>query len=93
MEKETKIKPQEGKKLTAEELAQERENIGAKLRGIRIKRGLSMDDVVAALDIPKPQLSKDENGKLNIGLDRLIRYAAFYQVDILRIEVTDLKLN
>lgn len=52
------------------------------LRRERLKRGLSIDEVAAAIGLSKQQLQRMETGVRNINLKWLLKLADFYEVPV-----------
>jgi len=72
-----------GETLTDEQINFEMQYFGAKLKGLREKTGLKQYEVAEALNIPLSNISMHEGGKSNITLKILIKYAKFYDVDLM----------
>lgn len=55
-----------------------REELGRMLRDIRVKQGWSQKDMAKELGSTQATLSYLENGKVNVTIDTLARYAEFF---------------
>lgn len=55
-------------------------SIGLKLRTLRLKRGLSQQNVADDLALSATAYSKIENGRTNISVKRLVQLAEYYDV-------------
>lgn len=60
---------------------------GEELKRLRIKKGLSLDDVAQRLDLEPQQVQRTEEGLRDISLDNLQKYAELYGVNTA--DVTD----
>lgn len=59
-----------------------RERIGDKIRFIRKQRGISQKDLADSSGIPQSNISKIENGRINISIDLLERLLCSMEVDL-----------
>ena len=57
-------------------------NLGGKLKLLRIKRGITQDDLAQFLDLSKGQVSNLENGRRNLSLRQLEKICEFFKVDM-----------
>jgi transcriptional regulator with XRE-family HTH domain len=60
----------------------DRNELGARIRDLRAKRGLSLTQLEAETEISSSFLSQVESGKSDISISRLMRIADFFQVDL-----------
>jgi transcriptional regulator with XRE-family HTH domain len=60
----------------------DRIELGARLRGLRNQRGLSLTELEAATAISSSFLSMVESGKSDITISRLVRLADYFEVDL-----------
>lgn len=58
-----------------------RHSFGARLRAIRLMRGLSQEDLAELAGIHRTYVSSVERGERNIGLDNVIALATALEVD------------
>ncbi len=56
--------------------------IGKRLRGLRIAKNLSQEQVSLEVNISRDHLSNLENGKFPINIKTLYKLAQFFEVDI-----------
>lgn len=84
MAKKVKNKLPERIIVSDEQIESEKATVGATLKELRKNAGLSPEKVCEDLNIHRSTLSQDENGKLNTTLNRLIKYAKYYGVDLLK---------
>lgn len=56
--------------------------LGRRLKGLRIDKGLTQDELAYAVKISRDHLSNIENGKYPINLKNLYKLAVFFDVDI-----------
>ena len=57
-------------------------DLGGKLKLLRIKRGITQDDLAQFLDLSKGQVSNLENGRRNLSLRQLEKICEFFKVDM-----------
>jgi DNA-binding XRE family transcriptional regulator len=68
--------------ISAEEITEKRKQIGAELKKFREASGKSMDQLGAEMGTGKSTISKIEAGKWNFGIETLITFAKYLNVDI-----------
>jgi len=56
--------------------------LGRKLRDLRIDRGLTQEEVAAEVNISRDHLSNIENGKYPINIKTLYKLSTFFEVDM-----------
>lgn len=56
--------------------------LGRRLKGLRIDKGLTQEEVAAEVNISRDHLSNIENGKHPINIKNLYKLAAFFKVDM-----------
>ena len=57
-------------------------DLGVKVKTLRIKRGITQDDLAQFLDLSKGQVSNLENGRRNLSLRQLEKICEFFKVDM-----------
>lgn len=61
--------------MTKQELIQERQRIGARIRQLREEAGLSQQDLADITGLQRPNISRIESGRYNTGQDILSKIA------------------
>jgi len=56
--------------------------IGRRLKSLRIDRGLTQEELAFEVNISRDHLSNIENGKFSINIKTLYKIAKFFDVDI-----------
>lgn len=56
--------------------------LGRRLKGLRIEKGLTQEAVAAETSISRDHLSDIENGKHSINIKSLYKLAEFFKVDM-----------
>ena len=56
--------------------------LGRRLKGLRIERGLTQEEVAFAVKISRDHLSNIENGKHPINIKNLFKLAEYFNVDM-----------
>lgn len=60
-------------------------DVGARIRGIRVDRGMSQVDLQNAAGLDNKTVSRVENGHRNVGIDYLARIARALDVPLWRL--------
>lgn len=69
------------------------ELFGNRVKEIRIEKGLSQDYLALASGIDRPQISKIEQGKINVTLDTMARLAKALDIKVANLLETKVKLH
>lgn len=56
--------------------------LGRKLKALRLERGLTQENVAFEVDIPRDHLSNIELGKHPVNIKTLYKLAQFFEVDM-----------
>ena len=67
------------------------ELFGNRVKEIRIEKGLSQDYLALASGIDRPQISKIEQGKINVTLDTMARLAKALDIKVANLLETKVK--
>jgi transcriptional regulator with XRE-family HTH domain len=68
--------------ISDDQITEQRKLIGAELKRMREASGKTMEQLGAAMGTGKSTISKIEAGKWNFGIDTLIVFATYLDVDI-----------